>query len=1315
MTMKGLVLSLHASLADKGLSCGTNNARTSQWYDLSGKGNHGVLDGFSFQPESGWVGNNTQADPYALYFDGYSTYVDCGGASSLKPSASVTFEAWFLYVGGNVLLSTGGQLANNQGFAAVFNEFGQLELHIKTETKSALVNLGTLPRLQWYHIAGSYDDTTGYLNAYLNGAPMGRTKAVDSENVFPSRNLIIGRHHIDPSGWFRGAIPAIRVYNRALSMDEVGENYLNGYLITDDKNQTAARITVPERSSIPSWLNVAIGGKVTGHYNITTTRESELASYIEVRRHSSFEGSITINPNTYVRSNYRIIVVGGDSLSGAINVTQVNDVNSSVTVNPHTRLTGKYGIERLFLADLPSSLKVNQSGILPASIGIHPYTKAVAKYGVEGLLVNYLESSITVKGLGNLVGNIKVNSVGIAIGRYKVQTIVVKDLESGVDIKAVRQLICNIKVNTNTYVRGKYGVLTGGIKDLSSSLTIASTSNVPSRISVATETMVRARYGVTAGGEYNLHSSLTITSTFDVESKIGVAPYAMAAAKYNITGLYTGELESGLTVRETADLKSIIRITPYTWMRAKYNVIEPPTYTTILYPNKDAFVRESLPRMNFGIEEQMVAGYTLRGRERFRGYVGFDLLSASIPNENATIAKAVLKVYLDGQYDTTKQVQVIEPTANWTEYGVTWQNQPFPFGYDQPTSAYDGIIVTENVRADSGYMEFDVTETIAKWHTRAKQNYGFILKALAEGEDQLYSFLTKEQKAFRPMLEITYYDTRILSFGRASIESEITVQQNRNSDLISSLFIRSFQGKVDFKGSIFVDNPRDLFSYITANRYAMVSKIVVSRKKDNSIEGSISVSRRGKPFDLDSSIVANKPEVPFSICVNYRNDLQSFIVVRRNGFPIPEISGTMTVNRPDTVGTIGIKVDEKFDLESLFVVSTPFIPGHLEIIEKVNLSGNIKVRTIDSSNLPAVGYVKYHDSLEGSMTIHKSWMEGYMDIFYAKHLGSSISVRGWEGAFLESSLVVPPSTDMESNLYVPPKKDIPSHIQILSGYLASSITIPNNKIYDKVSLIAIRNKGTSDLESSYGVRSGWLGSSIGVRVERWKDLTFSIEVRSAGKDELKGDVTVHGWGENDLPSNIRNRKTIEDDLLVMIKARVADYSWLDGSISIRMWGEYNKPSSIGVRGWDRHDQRSHLAVRWNDYSEINGSIIVNQVSDLPSTLSVRVRIDNDGLEGSLDVWYKSVLDGSISVWEKSLLESLISVWRKSTVDSSISVRRADINEIPSSINVWEKSVLVCQIALRHKSQIPCSTDVKQHSSIECGIDVVAEYGYCFIM
>lgn len=62
----GAILELHAARAAGGVGPGSNDPLTTQWYDTSGNGRHGVLSGFAFDTSCGWAGSGIPGDPYRL-------------------------------------------------------------------------------------------------------------------------------------------------------------------------------------------------------------------------------------------------------------------------------------------------------------------------------------------------------------------------------------------------------------------------------------------------------------------------------------------------------------------------------------------------------------------------------------------------------------------------------------------------------------------------------------------------------------------------------------------------------------------------------------------------------------------------------------------------------------------------------------------------------------------------------------------------------------------------------------------------------------------------------------------------------------------------------------------------------------------------------------------------------------------------------------------------------------------------------------------------------------------------------------------------
>ena len=171
--------------------------------DSSGAGNNGRIHGAEFMK---------RGSSYALKFDGVDDYVDCGDARSLRVHQAVTVMAWVFSDGaqsgevGLVLKKSWSQygLTAYQGRCYWYISGGQNNCSAQ------------LPPGVWHHVAGTYDG--GTMRLYVGGKLVSwKTLSVP---IMSSGNLYIGRATYANS-YFRGAIDDVRIYNRALSAEEI--------------------------------------------------------------------------------------------------------------------------------------------------------------------------------------------------------------------------------------------------------------------------------------------------------------------------------------------------------------------------------------------------------------------------------------------------------------------------------------------------------------------------------------------------------------------------------------------------------------------------------------------------------------------------------------------------------------------------------------------------------------------------------------------------------------------------------------------------------------------------------------------------------------------------------------------------------------------------------------------------------------------------------------------------------------------------------------------------------------------------------------
>jgi hypothetical protein len=182
--------------------------------DASGNGNDGEL-----MNGPKWVAGEFGE---ALEFDGSDDWVNMGDAPVLKPTGDVTFTAWYYWMGGNYLLSTGGQTSST-GYA-ITHDPGAGTIWVGVSTGEKAANTGYIPgpsQEVWHHVAGSYDDSEGRLTVYVDGEVLETVKAGEKalENKFAA--LHIGKPNNVDNYYLSGIIDEVAIFNVALNQDDI--------------------------------------------------------------------------------------------------------------------------------------------------------------------------------------------------------------------------------------------------------------------------------------------------------------------------------------------------------------------------------------------------------------------------------------------------------------------------------------------------------------------------------------------------------------------------------------------------------------------------------------------------------------------------------------------------------------------------------------------------------------------------------------------------------------------------------------------------------------------------------------------------------------------------------------------------------------------------------------------------------------------------------------------------------------------------------------------------------------------------------------
>lgn len=193
--------------------------------DLSSAANHGTITGAVVQASGGVVGD-------ALSFDGSNDQIAVPADASLQLS-TWSISAWFnsdTTPNGSALVAEeytgpGDEINFAVGFCdGTVGSAGGGRPFVGGYTGAAwhgVAHGSALSNSAWHHVVGVYDGSDLYL--YVNGVESGTVSHAgdftDVEQVYIGRRWDTG----GAASFFDGSMDLVRIFNRALTADEVGQ------------------------------------------------------------------------------------------------------------------------------------------------------------------------------------------------------------------------------------------------------------------------------------------------------------------------------------------------------------------------------------------------------------------------------------------------------------------------------------------------------------------------------------------------------------------------------------------------------------------------------------------------------------------------------------------------------------------------------------------------------------------------------------------------------------------------------------------------------------------------------------------------------------------------------------------------------------------------------------------------------------------------------------------------------------------------------------------------------------------------------------
>jgi len=177
--------------------------------DSSPGQNHGTFNGDP-QWVEGWLGG-------AVQFDGSDDYIDTGWTENL---ATWTVSAWVTSPAAPAAASASGPVHREGNYQINWN-------HTDTVYQDAIAinaggwnaaKYGPVDADTWYFVVGTYDGEE--LKAYRNGELITTNSTPSGAAAAEGNSLKFGRHAA-AAQYFNGTVDDVRVYNRALTADEI--------------------------------------------------------------------------------------------------------------------------------------------------------------------------------------------------------------------------------------------------------------------------------------------------------------------------------------------------------------------------------------------------------------------------------------------------------------------------------------------------------------------------------------------------------------------------------------------------------------------------------------------------------------------------------------------------------------------------------------------------------------------------------------------------------------------------------------------------------------------------------------------------------------------------------------------------------------------------------------------------------------------------------------------------------------------------------------------------------------------------------------
>lgn len=1175
---------------------------------------------------------------------------------------------------------------------------------------------------QWVHIAFSINGTV--TSAYINGELVwvAETGARGTYN----RNPQIGQD-IDTTtktDYLKGKVRDFRVWNEARIEEQVNKfmhipvmgiepHLMVNLPLNDGSGSVAHDITRRD------YYGNIIGAAWAGAFNYTHKLRSSIN--VVYRGNESLAGNLTVNPNVnymkeFIDQNNRVDItpVMTADTTGAYKTVASSYLNATYPAFKAFNhvVTGTTDSWIAILASLPASLgfyfpEGELKQIAGYAINI---TRGVTEAPKSWTIEASYDRGATWKVIHEMVRNVRTatgwqyHTIPAQYEGYNVVRINVTENNGSNSYLSIGemyyfasdylygyQLPSSIAVpersNMSGWLYANTGISYDGDKwgsEKTAYITARQSvnNNIKSRVAVALGNTVIGEVEIIGLLHQDIPSSIQVNEISEFEGSIRARQTDLEEIDSSLTVVQhdTSEITGWIQTRHDRDLPASLKIRAGNKMLALVNIAQPLSTTVKFNPVRDAFIRSALPKINYGSEQSLVAGYGASRNEVYRSLLAFDVTPVVDLVEGFEVSKAELRFkFAKGSAKPTKDMRLHTALAEWTELGVTWDNKP-EMGEEVEGAG------TYTVNEADAYIAFNLTDLIVSKRDEKDPSVNLYLKAVEEIGQALYFYSKEMGVDYAPELVVTYIDYRIWSYDKSEITASIYPKKRANKDLKSSLTVKGVAGDANLPSSLHVLQPGERESSIAVSRPDYPMSIEIRQSDKHVIDSSLTIREVGIYDFADGKIMVSQPMMHGSIIVPHHKDMPSKLTVRLDGYA--EIFTWLTANQPALFSTISV-------------------------IPYIDWAGSITVRRSGESEI------------DGSITVSTPDRVGTIYVPYMEDLASSITVKTAidqdtpsalmvSRDFIYNSVEVLNRYDKTSRIRVRGKDDsgIGGEINVSWGRIPSSIFVRGRS--DIPSTVAARREDFSEIDAVIIVsRPDWVGS-IQPRIHT--DLQGSVSVRRGKDEDLTGTIYVlvrknlpsklDVVGANMIPSSIH---VLSGYLKSSILVPLYGNSEIPSSLLPRLRGAFdiasnifvvsnsNLPSDVTVRRTEVSDIPTQIVARQNDDSEIPSTINTMQYSLLAGSITARREATGD-VPSSAYVLHHKDITGRIFVRGYVSLPSgiLVTIPAVTDLPASIYPKSREVSDIPTGLDV----------KFRGNSDLKASVGVPYTGRMKAIVDVV---------